>query len=52
MAALLGLAVGQSFDGTVLPLSLGFLGLCAAALVVVLWTERGRLFRPAKPDPA
>jgi DHA1 family bicyclomycin/chloramphenicol resistance-like MFS transporter len=47
MSAVLGLAIGQSFDGTVLPLSIGFLVLCSAAVVAVTWTERGRLFRPA-----
>jgi DHA1 family bicyclomycin/chloramphenicol resistance-like MFS transporter len=42
---LLGLVIGQSFNGTVLPLTLGYLILGAAALVVVLITERGKLFR-------
>ena len=44
--ALLGLLVGQVFDGTVIPLGAGFLLLGVAGLLVVLWTERGRLFRP------
>jgi len=42
---LLGLVIGQSFNGTVLPLTLGYFGLGSAALVVVFITERGRLFR-------
>jgi len=50
--ALLGLLVGQAFDGTVIPLGAGFLLLGVVALLVVLWTERGRLFRPHSPDPA
>jgi DHA1 family bicyclomycin/chloramphenicol resistance-like MFS transporter len=50
--ALLGLLVGQAFDGTVIPLGAGFLLLGVLALLVVLWTERGRLFRPHSPDPA
>jgi DHA1 family bicyclomycin/chloramphenicol resistance-like MFS transporter len=42
--ALLGLAIGQSFDGTQLPFLIGC-ALCGAlALGLVLWTERGRLF--------
>ena len=42
--ALIGLLIGQSFDGTQRPFLVG-LSLCAtAALVAVLWTERGRLF--------
>jgi DHA1 family bicyclomycin/chloramphenicol resistance-like MFS transporter len=54
--ALLGLAVGQAFNGTVVPLALGFLLLGIAALVVVLITERGKLFRshnaPLSMEPA
>jgi len=45
--ALLGIAIGQSFDGSVLPLELGFVLLGAAALVIVTLTERGRLFAAA-----
>jgi len=52
VGALLGLAVGQAFDGTVRPLAVGFLLLGLVCLLVVLWTERGRLFRPHAPDPA
>lgn len=47
--ALLGLAVGQSFDGTVTPLVTGFLVLSATTLAVVFWTEKGRLFKPQTP---
>jgi DHA1 family bicyclomycin/chloramphenicol resistance-like MFS transporter len=50
--ALLGLLVGQAFDGTVIPLGAGFLLLGVICLLVVLWTERGQLFRPHHPDPA
>ena len=50
--ALLGLIVGQAFDGTVIPLGVGFLLLGVVGLLVVLWTERGRLFRPHSVDPA
>jgi DHA1 family bicyclomycin/chloramphenicol resistance-like MFS transporter len=49
--ALLGLIVGQAFDATVIPLSAGFLLLGVVGLLVVLWTERGRLFRPHSADP-
>ena len=42
---LLGLVIGQSFNGTVLPLTLGYFVLGSAALMVVFITERGRLFR-------
>ena len=49
--ALLGLAIGQSFDGTQLPFLIGC-ALCGAlALGLVLWTERGRLFAAiGKPE--
>lgn len=50
--ALLGLTVGQAFDGTVIPLGAAFLLLGLLCLLVVLWTERGRLFRPQHPDHA
>jgi len=44
--ALVGFYVGQHFDGTVVPLTLGFTICSTLALVVVLVTEKGRLFRP------
>ncbi|GJD62908.1 Bicyclomycin resistance protein [Methylobacterium frigidaeris] len=44
LAAFCGLLVGQSFDGTVTPLALGYCALSGLALAMVLWTERGRLF--------
>lgn len=46
--AMFGWLVGQSFDGTVRPLSIGFSLLCGAALGVVLVTEH---FRLAKATP-
>ena len=45
IGALCGSLVGQAFDGTTLPLAVGYASLSAAALAVVAWTERGRLFR-------
>ena len=45
LAALLGSAIGSSFDGTTLPLSLGFLIFSMAALLIVAWAENWRLFR-------
>lgn len=44
MGAALGWGVSQAFDGTVLPLGLGYLVLGAGAIVLVLWAERGQLF--------
>jgi MFS transporter, DHA1 family, multidrug resistance protein len=47
--ALLGALVDRSFDGTVRPLSLGFLGFGVLALALILWAERGVLFQPLDP---
>lgn len=43
--ALLGLGIGQSFDGTIIPLVAGFAGCGALALLSAYVTERGALFR-------
>ena len=45
LGAFCGFVIGQAFDGTVLPLGIGYAGLGGSALLVVAWTERGRLFR-------
>ncbi len=45
--ALIGFFIGQHFDGTVVPLTLGFSACGIIALAIVLVTERGRLFRPS-----
>jgi DHA1 family bicyclomycin/chloramphenicol resistance-like MFS transporter len=42
--ALLGLAVGQSFDGTLVPMVGSFAAFGATGLLILLVTERGRLF--------
>ncbi len=49
--ALLGWLVGQSFDGTVRPLVIGFTALAAAALIVVLVTERGAFAHSHPEEP-
>jgi DHA1 family bicyclomycin/chloramphenicol resistance-like MFS transporter len=50
--ALVGFAIGQQFDGTALPMTLGFVVFGSAALVIVLVTEKGRLFRSSHPETA
>jgi DHA1 family bicyclomycin/chloramphenicol resistance-like MFS transporter len=40
----IGTAIGQSYDGTLLPFATGFFLCTLAALAVVLTVERGRLF--------
>lgn len=44
LGAVLGWFVGQHYDGTVVPLLVGFTAFGTAALGIVLITERGRLF--------
>jgi DHA1 family bicyclomycin/chloramphenicol resistance-like MFS transporter len=44
VGAALGLVLDRMFDGSVLPLSLGFLGYGVLALCLVLIAERGKLF--------
>lgn len=43
--ALLGFYIGQQFDGSTVPLSLGFLCYGVASFALVTYTEHGRLFR-------
>jgi len=44
-AAVFGAIIGQAFDGTTVPLYIGFVSLGLMALAIVFVTERGRLFR-------
>ena len=45
-----GTPIGQSYDGTVIPLVAGFAGLGVAALLAVEWAERGRPARTITPS--
>jgi DHA1 family bicyclomycin/chloramphenicol resistance-like MFS transporter len=45
VGSLLGFAVGQQFNGTTIPMSVGFTVFGLIALGCVLFAERGRLFR-------
>lgn len=47
VGAVIGGLIGQSFNGSTVPLYLGFVVLGLVALALVAATERGRLFRPA-----
>lgn len=47
--ALIGAFLDRSFDGTVIPFTLGFAVLGVLALGFILWAEQGRLFRPLRP---
>ncbi len=50
--ALAGAAIGQSFDGTTVPMTGGFFLLGFIALLIVAWTEHGRLFEPVLAESA
>lgn len=50
LSTVLGGIVGASFDGTVLPLSVGFLVFGTLAFFLIAWAERWRLF--ARPGHA
>jgi MFS transporter, DHA1 family, multidrug resistance protein len=44
LAASIGAVIGQQFDGSVMPVALGFLLCGLTALALVLWCEKGKLF--------
>ncbi|MBB3641804.1 multidrug effflux MFS transporter [Variovorax atrisoli] len=44
--ALIGILIGQRFDGTAVPMTLGSMACGLMALAMVLVAEHGRLFRP------
>ena len=50
--ALVGFFIGQQFDGTAGPLTLGFTVCGIVALALVIITEKGRLFQPHQPSTA
>src|SRR3546814_8479538 len=44
VSTLIGAVIGAQFNGTTVPLALGFLLCGGSALLIVLWAERGKLF--------
>lgn len=48
VGAMLGALLDRLIDATVTPQAGGFFASAVLALLVVLWTERGRLFRPLR----
>ena len=52
VGALIGGAIGQAFDGSARPLAIALLVLGVVALLLVLFSERGRLFRRVYPRGA
>ena len=49
--ASLGFLIGQQFNGSAAPMTIGFVALGLTALVCVLFAERGRLFKARIPSP-
>jgi DHA1 family bicyclomycin/chloramphenicol resistance-like MFS transporter len=49
-AAIIGFAIGQSFDGSVRPYLIGCAGCALVALVIIARTEPKRLFAPIRID--
>lgn len=49
LGGLIGIIIGQSYDGTARPLALALLICGCLSLVLVLFSERGRLFRRLNP---
>ena len=47
LGAGIGYFIGRAFDDTAVPLTAGYLFCGVACLVILLWTERGRLFHSA-----
>ncbi len=50
--ALFGFFIGQLYNGTTVPLTLGYTGFGLAGLLVVLATEKGKLFQTGSGAPA
>ena len=48
--ALIGLTIGQAFDGTVIPFLLGFSACAVGALILVVLTEPKRFLAPIRVD--
>ena len=49
IAVMIGLAIGQAFNGSTLPIAAGFSIVGILAVSIVLFAERGRMFRPHHP---
>ena len=44
VASLIGMAISSQYNGSTIPITIGFVCLGLASLVIILITERGRLF--------
>jgi len=50
LAAVLGAAIGYAYDGTAQPLALSLLASGIVCLLLVLYSEKGKLFGPPEPE--
>ena len=48
-AGIMGIVIGQAYDGTSRPLAIALLGIGIMAMLLVLYSEKGRLFRRLNP---
>ena len=44
LSTVLGGLVGAAFDGTTIPISIGYISFGVITMAVILWAERGKLF--------
>lgn len=51
IAFLVGLWVARQYDGSVMPVLNGYVALGLVSLIIILWTERGRLFAQGPSQP-
>lgn len=51
ISLLIGGSIGQMYDGTILPLSVGYFALSTIALIMMFWIERGVPHSHEKPPP-
>ena len=49
LGSLLGIYIGQAFDGSARPLAIALLSCGLVALALVLFSEHGKLFRRLNP---
>jgi DHA1 family bicyclomycin/chloramphenicol resistance-like MFS transporter len=49
--ALIGAAIGQTFNGTATPMVTGYFAVSVIGLFFVLIAEKGKLFRPQNAPP-
>ncbi len=44
--SIIGTLIGQQFNGTTLPMTAGFVLAGSIGILIILWTDRGRMFHP------